>query len=924
MTFSSGIPTLSSMPVAGINPLAYRFQSLVGTPLTEAAAIGSSNLDVAQRSVTIGEMVPIVFGRRRGAIGGVLISPGATEARFENSLTNEVTASYHLVLSEGELPGVEVRDVFQRSCRVGSFTQTYNRRAGSWLPGNFIIDRGGSYTKPEASYYCGTGGTYEDMTTGSYVIEDVPNGDTRWDRQVHLFCRGGMQLTRLRDGVYGPSDNLADLALYLVRKTSRVPESLIDVRSFRTAAVFTDNLGLWFNGVLDSSANLEDFLAQFGGDFLLMKTKRGGKIGMRSLLPSTSAGLIDIEPIVPVYRFTENHIIPGSFAIDYVPLGDRKPFVALMTWRQQPTDDIGIIRTTEVRYAGTAIDGPYEQHDVSLFCTSENHAVKAGTYKVSKRRHVSHTLQVRVRPGSYNTTLSQGDIVQVRLQRVTPSAPPGEHNFLYEVDRIGKARTGELTLDLTHFPVDDQGRSLVALDVAAAIGGGVLLDTGKSGTSCDVNADDDDTVPADDSLDAGDWIRPGDDAFGVDGGDPAEGGGGGAGDGGAGGGFDADGNPEPGGGFNADGTPVPGGSGPGGFDANGDPATGGGFDANGDPVPAGGDRPDGAGGGFDADGNPEVGGGFNADGTPVPAGGGPGGFDEFGDPLEGGGFDANGVPVPAGGGESGGFDAAGNPEPGGGFNADGTPAPGFTGLPDPGFGTGAGSDGGFGGGGGGGSGEGGENPGEELDPQSGVTGISPGGPVPGDDVAWEGCGCTDSTIEWYVDGVLVGTSGTYRITVADMGKNLVGVGKCNGINTCETDPIPVPFTPEAYTYWRFVSDGGAVSGWFNQSSSYGGWSGSSSVSPGGLIPWFAGGGTIIVVPPGTSTGGFLGGVYAFSRTTNGIIGAFTGYVGAATIDTPYDMGGGGKWQFSNSNTDTGPDAWEGEWKGEPNPNSTGP
>jgi hypothetical protein len=42
--------------------------------------------------------VPIVFARRRDNAGGVLISPGATEARFENDTSNNVTAFYLLPL----------------------------------------------------------------------------------------------------------------------------------------------------------------------------------------------------------------------------------------------------------------------------------------------------------------------------------------------------------------------------------------------------------------------------------------------------------------------------------------------------------------------------------------------------------------------------------------------------------------------------------------------------------------------------------------------------------------------------------------------------------------------------------------------------------------------------------------------------------
>jgi len=94
------------------------------TPLVEREAQGNNSLDVSQRGAVIGEVIPIVFTRRVSGVGGVLISPAATEARFQNSVTNEVTGFYHLVLGEGPMDSLQVRDVFQRSCRVGSFSQT--------------------------------------------------------------------------------------------------------------------------------------------------------------------------------------------------------------------------------------------------------------------------------------------------------------------------------------------------------------------------------------------------------------------------------------------------------------------------------------------------------------------------------------------------------------------------------------------------------------------------------------------------------------------------------------------------------------------------------------------------------------------------------------------------------------------------------
>jgi hypothetical protein len=154
------------------------------------------------------------------------------------------------------------------------------------------------------------------------------------------------------------------------------------------------------------------------------------------------------------------------------------------------------MRNTEVRYTGTAIDGPFEQHDLSGFCSSENHAVKVGAYILSKRNHVTHRLQLGVRPDAFNPTLAAGDLVRVRLERVASTGAASLHDFLYEVDRIGKSLAGDVQLDLTHFPVDASYASVVAQEVNAATGSGLIVGTGLSGITCDINSFSDTSVPA--------------------------------------------------------------------------------------------------------------------------------------------------------------------------------------------------------------------------------------------------------------------------------------------------------------------------------------------------------------------------------------------------------------------------------------------
>jgi hypothetical protein len=465
----------------------------VQNPSQQNGAVGGGSLDTDQRAISIGEPVPIVFARRRDNAGGVLISPGATEARFENDTSNNVTAFYLLPLSEGRMDSIQVRDVFQRACRTGTFTQTYNRRAGTWQPGNFIVDRDG-FDKPEASYICGSIGLYPDISTLSYQVT-IPNGFDQWRRQVHLFIRGGMWVTRLSDNVLGPSDNFSDLARWMLLNSGRVPSALLDTTAFTSAAQFLEANQFRCNIWIQEAENFGDFIAKLSPYFLLGESNNGGKKGLRPLLPVNNNGTINTGPINWSYIFTENEILPGTLEIEYSNYADRQPFVAQMIWRQELEDDAAIIRTAEVRYINTAEVGPYESHDLSGFCTTETHAVKVGAYILARRVFVSHTARFAARPQAHNRLLSPGSIIRVKLGRNASGGGASEHDYLYQVERIGKTLAGDVSYECSHFPIDSQGRSIIALNVANATGTGILLTSNSTGVGCDINSATDNTIP---------------------------------------------------------------------------------------------------------------------------------------------------------------------------------------------------------------------------------------------------------------------------------------------------------------------------------------------------------------------------------------------------------------------------------------------
>lgn len=477
----SGLVSSDPLAVLAMNA------GMVRAPLSEGAAKGAPQLDAKQRAAVIGEPVPVVFCRRdeSAGTGGVLISPAATEARFSNDASNAVTASYHLVLSEGRIGWVQVRDVFQRSCRVGSHSQTYNRRAGTWTPGNFITAQAG-YTTPECPYYCGTVGTYSDISTLSFQIT-IPDGFDQWNRQVHCFIRNGMEVQRLLDNATGSSNNFADLVNWSWVNCARLTSNQTDYESLVAAAQFLDTNKFNCDINITESQNLEDLISKLAPYFLLAETRVAGRRGLRPVLPVNSDGTIQTTPVTWAYEFTEDHILPGQLQINYIPPADRKPFAVRAIWRQQLTDDHGIIRTSEVRFNNEAESGPYEQHDLSQFCTRENHAVKVAAYIRARRKYVTHTATVSCRTIDFPQTLKGGDIVRIKLHRASDIAAPDLWDHLYQINQITKTAAGDVSMELVHFPIDATGRSMVAVSVADAEGTGILLSSNRTGVSCDAS-----------------------------------------------------------------------------------------------------------------------------------------------------------------------------------------------------------------------------------------------------------------------------------------------------------------------------------------------------------------------------------------------------------------------------------------------------
>jgi hypothetical protein len=478
-TFAARAPVVGAAPVFTLPPVAEAEAGRLPPPAAAEAAAAQTPLNAAQQAMAIGEPIPVVFCRRRNDAGGVLLFPKATEAAFSNTSTQQ-TARYHCVLGIGPMGSIQTRDFRVGACRVGSFSQNFDKRAGTWSPGNTATAQAG-YQVPTFPTACGGGGDYKGLATLEFS-NTTTGGTDDWRTGCNVFARDGLTVTRLLDNTSGPSDNIADLVLWAWQRSSRVPAGMIDMDSLVAAARFVDVNGLLCNGEFTESANIGDWLLGILPYFLLRETKIGGKFGLRPLLPTNPDGTIDTNAITPVWELGEDVIVPESFSQEWSDAGTRLAPKLTMLWRQQSETDMPIVRSLKV---GLDRAGPAEQHDLSGFCATEIHAARVGAYMHGRRYLSTHTGVVQLRPGMQTGLMVEGDVVQVKLNLITGREPDALLSEWYVIEAVAQSRDGVESLQLSHFPVGADGRSLLALLVAGATAPGALLPFPAIG-ACDV------------------------------------------------------------------------------------------------------------------------------------------------------------------------------------------------------------------------------------------------------------------------------------------------------------------------------------------------------------------------------------------------------------------------------------------------------
>ena len=270
---------------------------------------------------------------------------------------------------------------------------------------------------------------------------------TRLD-QLRVWLGKGLRVERLhpdKTAAYGdssdngPSNLFTDLIYYMMTNqmggagallgmTSDTPV-LINKDDLITTSRFLETQKLFFNGPIVERTNLRQFIASVAPFFLCNFVIADGKFSLKPALPTYENGNFNDGPVTIEQLFTAGNILENTLEIEYLSAEERRPFKAVVRYREERKNKLPQERTVIVRnkkndeYLDKGLELlPHEQFDLTQFCTSKDHAVQVGKYFLALRRLITHTI-------SFSTTVD-GLAIQAGsyIRVITESSPYSSAN----------------------------------------------------------------------------------------------------------------------------------------------------------------------------------------------------------------------------------------------------------------------------------------------------------------------------------------------------------------------------------------------------------------------------------------------------------------------------------------------------------------
>lgn len=345
--------------------------------------------------------------------------------------------------------------------------------------------------------------------------------------QLRCYIKNGVEVERLSEGGIGSTNLLSDIAWYLLTNQDTgvggiVSSALVDQDALAVTGRFLKANQLFFDDAISEPINIRSWLASIAPSVLCFTSQKNGRFSIDPALPYDGNHLIDSNGAVHISAmFTDGNMIEDSFELNWLELEQRKLFQAAVTYRGSEPNRFPEQRTVVVRYSDTiSSELPLEQFTFNHI-TGTNHAVMVARYFLALRKHVTHNISFRtlpwgldLAPGAFIRVSTQGSpynpinngIVQADGTVVSVTKMPDDDYSVYYWDRTqdyvsqgtlsivnGIATTllgsvfsvinanpasevyqiealdvdadGIVGIKASNYPVDANGRSLIARDV---------------------------------------------------------------------------------------------------------------------------------------------------------------------------------------------------------------------------------------------------------------------------------------------------------------------------------------------------------------------------------------------------------------------------------------------------------------------------
>lgn len=237
--------------------------------------------------------------------------------------------------------------------------------------------------------------------------------------QLSAYIKQGVKVDRLIESGKGSTNLFPEIAYALLTDKEIGAGELIGVTSvdkekMTVAAKFCRANGFFWDGVITQSQNLREFIFAQAAYCFLDFTIIGGRFSLYPSVPFHDDHVIATtgERAKPPIKalFTDGNI--KDLKVSFLSPEERQVFQARVLWRKEKENgfpetkvaEVGLAEvqsnggsTTDIWTVGSDVD-PVETFDMSVFCTSDKHAVRFAKYALRTRQLVDHGLTFQTTP----------------------------------------------------------------------------------------------------------------------------------------------------------------------------------------------------------------------------------------------------------------------------------------------------------------------------------------------------------------------------------------------------------------------------------------------------------------------------------------------------------------------------------------------